>query len=222
MSAMPGPGMSSMPTPLPVTTFMTPTGGAPTGFEESYIENILRLNLGKIGTFYMTYENNSQWNAKIFKGVVEAAGRDHIIISDPVTGVRTMMLMVNFDFATFDQPLNYAYPGVAGTMQPGMTPGTTPGTPSTLPSTPPSVQGIQTMPQNMQPSVQGIQSMQQNMQPSVQGIQSMQQNMPPSVQGIQSMQPNMKPGVQGIQSMQQNMPPSVQGIQSMEQKKQSR
>ncbi|MCR8645651.1 spore coat protein GerQ [Paenibacillus sp. N1-5-1-14] len=81
-------------------------------FEESYIENILRMNLGKCGTFYMTYENNSQWNAKIFKGILEAAGRDHIIISDPKTGVRTLLQMVNLDYATFDEPLNYSYPGV--------------------------------------------------------------------------------------------------------------
>ena len=26
-------------------------------FEESYIENILRLNKGKVGTFYMTYND---------------------------------------------------------------------------------------------------------------------------------------------------------------------
>nr|WP_245251996.1 spore coat protein GerQ [Paenibacillus sediminis] len=95
---------------------ITPTGTVmPTaGFEQSYIENILRLNLGKFGTFYMTYEGNNSWNAKIFQGVVEAAGRDHIIISDPKTGRRYVLLMVNFDYATFDEPLTYQYPGVIG------------------------------------------------------------------------------------------------------------
>lgn len=78
--------------------------------EQSYIENILRLNLGKIATLYMTYENNSEWNAKIFKGRLEAAGRDHIIISDPQTGMRYLLLMVNLDYITFDEPLNYYYP----------------------------------------------------------------------------------------------------------------
>lgn len=78
--------------------------------EQSFIENILRLNLGKIGTFYMTYENNSQWNAKIFKGRIEAAGRDHIIISDPQTGMRYLLLMVNLDYVTFDEELQYTYP----------------------------------------------------------------------------------------------------------------
>ncbi|MDD9271269.1 spore coat protein GerQ [Paenibacillus sp. GCM10023248] len=78
--------------------------------EESYIENILRLNLGKMATLYMTYENNSEWNAKIFKGKLEAAGRDHIIISDPATGMRFLLLMVNLDYITFDEELNYYYP----------------------------------------------------------------------------------------------------------------
>ncbi|MBO9606920.1 MAG: spore coat protein GerQ [Paenibacillaceae bacterium] len=78
--------------------------------EQSYVENILRLNLGKVGTFYMTYENNSEWNAKIFKGRIEAAGRDHIIISDPATGKRFLLLMLNLDYVTFDEPINYYYP----------------------------------------------------------------------------------------------------------------
>ncbi len=106
------------------------TTGAPTGappipgmlpLEQSFVENILRLNRGKIGTFYFTYENNSQWNAKVFRGRIEAAGRDHLIISDPQTGVRHLLLMVNFDYATFDEELNYEYPfggGVYGGVSP--------------------------------------------------------------------------------------------------------
>jgi spore germination protein Q len=83
-------------------------GGLPA--EESYIENILRLNLGKAATIYMTFENNSEWNAKIFRGIVEAAGRDHIVISDPQTGMRYLLLMVNLDYITFDEELKYSYP----------------------------------------------------------------------------------------------------------------
>ncbi|MCR8629940.1 MULTISPECIES: spore coat protein GerQ [Paenibacillus] len=94
--------------------FISPTGQvAPTSMlpiEQSFIENILRLNLGKMATLYMTYENNSEWNAKIFKGRLEAAGRDHIIISDPTTGMRYLLLMVNLDYITFNEELKYAYP----------------------------------------------------------------------------------------------------------------
>lgn len=81
-------------------------------YEQSYIENILRLNLGKIATIYMTFENNSEWNAKVFKGKLEAAGRDHIIISDPQTGKRYLLQMLNLDYITFDEELNYEPPRV--------------------------------------------------------------------------------------------------------------
>ncbi len=78
--------------------------------EESYIENILRLNRGKEATVYMTFENNEEWNAKVFKGIIEAAGRDHIILSDPKTGKRYILLMVYLDYITFDEEINYDYP----------------------------------------------------------------------------------------------------------------
>lgn len=87
---------------------INPPGQLPA--EESYIENILRLNLGKTATIYMTFENNREWNAKVFKGKLEAAGRDHIVISDPQTGMRYLLLMVNLDYITFDEPLQYYYP----------------------------------------------------------------------------------------------------------------
>ncbi|SMF86094.1 spore germination protein Q [Paenibacillus uliginis N3/975] len=112
------PNNTKMPPQVMSGAPMTPTGQviqAPPQFEQSYIENILRLNLGKQATFYMTYENNSQWNAKIFTGVIEAAGRDHIIISEPQTGRRIILLMVNLDYVVFNEPLTYQYPGVAGT-----------------------------------------------------------------------------------------------------------
>ncbi|MBB6730713.1 spore coat protein GerQ [Cohnella sp. CBP 2801] len=112
-----GTATGTMPPLTMNNSVITPTGATfpPLATQESYVENILRMNLGKVGTFYMTYENNSEWNAKIFKGVVEAAGRDHIIISDPVTGKRYLLLMLNLDYITFDEPLNYNLPfGSAG------------------------------------------------------------------------------------------------------------
>ena len=78
--------------------------------EQSYIENILRLNKGKLVTVYATFEGNSQWNAKSFKGVIEAAGRDHVILSDPQTGMRFLIPMVAVDYITFDEQIEYEYP----------------------------------------------------------------------------------------------------------------
>ncbi|GIP31146.1 spore coat protein GerQ [Paenibacillus sp. J2TS4] len=102
----------SIPPSIPSGMTLTATGTPiPTpGREESYIENILRLNLGKIATVYMTFEGNREWNAKVFRGRLEAAGRDHIILSDPQTGRRYILLMIFLNYITFDEPLNYTYP----------------------------------------------------------------------------------------------------------------
>lgn len=106
----PAPGGFGPGTMFPPASGGMPAQGGQLPLESSYIENILRLNLGKMATIYMTFENNDRWNAQIFRGVLEAAGRDHIIISDPTTGMRFLLLMVNLDYITFDEPLNYAYP----------------------------------------------------------------------------------------------------------------
>ncbi|WP_371809640.1 spore coat protein GerQ [Halobacillus sp. Marseille-Q1614] len=93
--------------------YMSNGGGMNGGMlptEQSYIENILRLNRGKEGTVYMTFENNDEWNAKVFRGIIEAAGRDHIILSDPQNGKRYILLMIYLDYITFDEEINYSYP----------------------------------------------------------------------------------------------------------------
>ncbi len=77
--------------------------------EQSYIENILRLNIGKNISVYMNFEN-SQWGSKIFKGTLEAAGKDHIIISDQQTNIRYMLLSIYLNYVTFDDEINYYYP----------------------------------------------------------------------------------------------------------------
>lgn len=99
----PPPGFAQQQFPPLPTNGMLP-------LEQSYIENILRLNRGKVGTFYLTFENNVEWNARVFRGVVEEAGRDHIIISDPQEGRYFLLLMINLDYVTFDEPLEYDYP----------------------------------------------------------------------------------------------------------------
>lgn len=94
----------------------------PTGrVEESFIENILRFNKGKIGTFYFTYQGNSKWNAMVYQGRVETAGRDHIIISDPSSGKRFLLLMANLDWVEFDEEINYPVMQINPEIQASMT-----------------------------------------------------------------------------------------------------
>lgn len=77
--------------------------------QQSYIENILRMNLGKVATVYMNFEN-SQWGSKIFKGIIKGAGKDHIILKDLQSETRYLLLMVYLDYITFDESIEYDYP----------------------------------------------------------------------------------------------------------------
>lgn len=77
--------------------------------EQSYIENILRLNLGKMATIYMNFEG-SQWGSKIYKGELIAAGKDHIILKDNQTGITYLLLTIYLSYITFEEDLNYEYP----------------------------------------------------------------------------------------------------------------
>lgn len=75
--------------------------------DEAYNENILRANIGKIATFYMTFTDSVEWRDKSFTGVIEEAGRDHVIISDPKTGKWTLLVLLYLDYIEFNEPINY-------------------------------------------------------------------------------------------------------------------
>ena len=76
--------------------------------EQSYIENILRLNKGKKVTIHMTFPDSEQFKDREFIGILEEAGRDHIILSDPATGKWFLLLMIYVDFITFEEKINYS------------------------------------------------------------------------------------------------------------------
>lgn len=78
-------------------------------FETSYIENILRMNLGKIANVYMNFEN-SQWGSKLFKGELVGAGRDHIVLKDEQTNITYILPRIYLSYITFDGDIEYDYP----------------------------------------------------------------------------------------------------------------
>ena len=74
--------------------------------EQSYIENILRLNKGKQATVVMTYERGSSLGTQSYTGIIEA-GRDHIVISEPQSGKRYLLLMIYLDYVEFPEEITY-------------------------------------------------------------------------------------------------------------------
>ena len=82
---------------------------ANTPMEQSYIENILRLNKGKMVKAYVSFPDSTEWRNKIFAGRIEEAGRDHLIISNPNTGEWDLILMIYLNYVTFDERINYSH-----------------------------------------------------------------------------------------------------------------
>lgn len=78
-------------------------------WQQSYIENILRANIGKTATLYMNFEG-SQWGSKVFKGTILAAGRDHVILKDNNGETRYMLLLIYLCYVVFEEAINYDYP----------------------------------------------------------------------------------------------------------------
>lgn len=79
--------------------------------QQSYIENILRHNKGKKVKAYVSFPDSKDWKDKIFEGIIEQAGRDHLIISDPATGKWYLILMIYLDYVEFDEPIDYTEKG---------------------------------------------------------------------------------------------------------------
>ncbi len=89
----------------PADTFVNSTNEIPT--EQSYVENILRMNKGKRVKVYVSYSDSVEWRDKIFEGIIEQAGRDHLILSDPNTGNWYLILMIYLDYVEFPEKINY-------------------------------------------------------------------------------------------------------------------
>lgn len=82
------------------------------GEEQSYIENILRFNRGKMVKVHMTFPDSAEWRDRIFTGVLEHAGRDNIVVSEPSTGKWYLLLKIYLDYVEFDEPIIFT-PGIS-------------------------------------------------------------------------------------------------------------
>ena len=74
--------------------------------EQSYVENILRLNKGKKVSVYQSFADAGEWKDRIFTGIIEQSGKDHIILSDPNTGNWYLLLSIYTDFIKFEESIN--------------------------------------------------------------------------------------------------------------------
>ena len=63
--------------------------------------------LEKKPNLYVIVPGSKEWQDRVFEGIIEQSGRDHIIMSNPQTGEWYLVLMIYLDFVTFEEPINY-------------------------------------------------------------------------------------------------------------------
>ena len=76
--------------------------------EQSYIENILRNNIGKKVRVHASFSDSVEWRDRVFVGIIEHAGRDNLIINDIENNKNYLILMIYLDFVEFDEKITYA------------------------------------------------------------------------------------------------------------------
>lgn len=74
--------------------------------EQSYIENILRLNRGRKAKAYVSFPDSLNWKDKIFDGKIEQAGRDHLVMSAD-DGRWFLIPMIYLDYVEFNEKIVY-------------------------------------------------------------------------------------------------------------------
>lgn len=104
----PGQPIYSGNTPTPNQQTAQSSQGGMLPIEQSYVENILRLNKGKKIRVHMTFPDSTEFRDREFSGIIEQAGRDHLILSEPGSGKWELLLMIYVNFITFDEPINYS------------------------------------------------------------------------------------------------------------------
>lgn len=77
--------------------------------EQSYIENILRLNKGRKVKAYVSYPDSSAWQNKVYEGIIEEAGKDHLIIKDNTNNVWYLIRIIYLNYVEFMEPIIYSH-----------------------------------------------------------------------------------------------------------------
>lgn len=88
---------------------VAPQSNVPPSYDINYIEGILKA-VGPVKvSVYMTFTGSKDWPDKKFTGILEAAGRDHIMISEPTNGHWILLPNVYIDYIEFEENIKNIY-----------------------------------------------------------------------------------------------------------------
>ena len=71
------------------------------------IENILRLNKGKKAKVFCSFPDSNEWRDRIYDGIIEQSGKDHLVMSSPERGDWYLIPMIYVNWVEFEEPINF-------------------------------------------------------------------------------------------------------------------
>lgn len=75
--------------------------------EQSYIENILRQNIGNIAKIYASFPDSNEWRDKMYEAVIEDAGKDHVILYSKKLDDWYLIPLIYIDWVEFETRINF-------------------------------------------------------------------------------------------------------------------
>jgi len=74
--------------------------------QNDYAENLLKENIGKTIEVYVSFSDSVEWRDSIFRGILEDAGRDYLLIYDQTINKRYLLWNVYLDYIVFEGDVN--------------------------------------------------------------------------------------------------------------------
>lgn len=71
-------------------------------FDQVYIDNFFKKNVGKFMKVYVSIPGSISWQDKVFEGVIESVGSDHVILSDANTGEKYLIPLIYIVFISYN------------------------------------------------------------------------------------------------------------------------
>ena len=65
------------------------------------------MNKGKKCKVFASFPDSTEWRDRIYDGIIEQAGKDHLVMSSPETGDWYLIPLIYFNWVEFEEPINY-------------------------------------------------------------------------------------------------------------------
>lgn len=71
--------------------------------QEQYMESVLKKTEPVKAKVYMTFPDSTEWRDRVFEGILEASGRDYLIIHEIQSGNFILIPLIYVDYIEFQE-----------------------------------------------------------------------------------------------------------------------